>query len=107
MLELALLLEHFGIECGHFLEQETKLKAARMHIYVRRGGPNYQKGLAKMRMLGEEIGIPIEVDVLFTEILETFAYDDNCDDQFNMVGLIPGRELSSISGRGLACGWVL
>ncbi|KAJ8438516.1 hypothetical protein Cgig2_024605 [Carnegiea gigantea] len=42
-------------------EKETKLKAARMHIYVRRGGPNYQKGLAKMRRLGEEIGIPIEV----------------------------------------------
>ncbi|CAO2829277.1 unnamed protein product [Amaranthus hypochondriacus] len=42
-------------------EKESKLKAARMHIYVRRGGPNYQKGLAKMRMLGEEIGIPIEV----------------------------------------------
>lgn len=41
--------------------QESKLKAARMHIYVRRGGPNYQKGLAKMRSLGEEIGIPIEV----------------------------------------------
>lgn len=42
-------------------EKESKLKAARMHIYVRRGGPNYQKGLAKMRALGEEIGIPIEV----------------------------------------------
>ena len=42
-------------------EQEAKLKAARMHIYVRRGGPNYQKGLAKMRSLGDEIGVPIEV----------------------------------------------
>lgn len=42
-------------------EKESKLKAARVHIYVRRGGPNYQKGLAKMRGLGEEIGIPIEV----------------------------------------------
>ncbi|CAK8537059.1 unnamed protein product [Lathyrus sativus] len=42
-------------------EKESKLKAARMHIYVRRGGPNYQKGLAKMRELGEEIGIPLEV----------------------------------------------
>ncbi|KAI5679221.1 hypothetical protein M9H77_10171 [Catharanthus roseus] len=42
-------------------EKESKLKAARMSIYVRRGGPNYQKGLAKMRALGEEIGIPIEV----------------------------------------------
>ncbi|XP_048594219.1 ATP-citrate synthase alpha chain protein 1 isoform X3 [Brassica napus] len=42
-------------------EKEAKLKAARMHIYVRRGGPNYQKGLAKMRSLGGEIGVPIEV----------------------------------------------
>ncbi|KAJ7943668.1 ATP-citrate synthase alpha chain protein [Quillaja saponaria] len=42
-------------------EKESKLKAARMHIYVRRGGPNYQRGLAKMRALGDEIGIPIEV----------------------------------------------
>ncbi|KAK7846859.1 atp-citrate synthase alpha chain protein 2 [Quercus suber] len=41
-------------------EKESKLKAARVHIYVRRGGPNYQKGLAKMRGLGEETGIPIE-----------------------------------------------
>jgi ATP citrate (pro-S)-lyase len=32
-----------------------------MNIYVRRGGPNYQKGLTKMRALGEEIGVPIEV----------------------------------------------
>ncbi|GFY91555.1 ATP-citrate lyase A-2 [Actinidia rufa] len=40
---------------------EPKLRAARMHLYVRRGGPNYQRGLAKMRTLGEEIGIPIEV----------------------------------------------
>ncbi|ONK70678.1 uncharacterized protein A4U43_C04F390 [Asparagus officinalis] len=42
-------------------EKESKLKAARMHIYVRRGGPNYQTGLAKMRRLGEELGIPLEV----------------------------------------------
>lgn len=43
--------------------QESKLKAARMHIFVRRGGPNYQTGLAKMRALGEELGVPIEVRV--------------------------------------------
>ncbi|XP_051146131.1 ATP-citrate synthase alpha chain protein 1 [Andrographis paniculata] len=42
-------------------EKEAKLKAARMHLYVRRGGPNYQKGLARMRTLAEEIGVPIEV----------------------------------------------
>lgn len=50
------------------LTQESKLKAARMHIYVRRGGPNYQKGLAKMRTLGDEIGIPIEVHQYFDPI---------------------------------------
>ena len=44
---------------GH--EQETRLKASRMHIYVRRGGPNYQTGLARMRALGEELGVPLEV----------------------------------------------
>ena len=32
-----------------------------MHLYVRRGGPNYQKALASMRTLGGEIGIPIDV----------------------------------------------
>lgn len=41
--------------------QESKLKAARMHIYVRRGGPNYQTGLANMRALGVELGVPLEV----------------------------------------------
>lgn len=44
--------------------KESKLKAARMHIYVRRGGPNYQTGLAKMRTLGAELGVPIEVLLL-------------------------------------------
>ncbi|KAH1195808.1 ATP-citrate synthase alpha chain protein 3 [Glycine max] len=43
------------------LKEESKIKAARMHIYVRRGGPNYQTGLAKMRALGEELGVPIQV----------------------------------------------
>jgi len=43
------------------LKQEAKLKAARVHIFVRRGGPNYQTGLAKMRALGEEFGVPIQV----------------------------------------------
>jgi ATP citrate (pro-S)-lyase len=32
-----------------------------MHIYVHRGGPNYQSGLAKTRKLGAELGVPIEV----------------------------------------------
>lgn len=48
-------------------EQETRLKASRMHIYVRRGGPNYQTGLARMRALGEELGVPLEVTKLLME----------------------------------------
>jgi ATP citrate (pro-S)-lyase len=37
------------------------LKAAKMHIFVRRGGPNYQRGLQLMRDLGTELGLPIKV----------------------------------------------
>ncbi|PIN16033.1 ATP-citrate lyase [Handroanthus impetiginosus] len=42
-------------------EKESKLKEARMHLYVCRDGPNYRTSLAKMRALGEVLEIPIEV----------------------------------------------
>lgn len=42
-------------------EKAAAIKAADMKVFVRRGGPNYQAGLASMRALGHEIGIPIEV----------------------------------------------
>jgi ATP-citrate lyase beta-subunit len=42
-------------------EYKDKLKENNVKIFVRRGGPNYQKGLAMMKKLGEEIGIPMEV----------------------------------------------
>lgn len=42
-------------------EKQSDLKAARVNIYVRRGGPNYLKGLANMRALSEETGVTIEV----------------------------------------------
>ena len=42
-------------------EYREKLLENKVKIYVRRGGPNYQEGLSKMRALGEELGIPIEV----------------------------------------------
>lgn len=42
-------------------ERADQLKAAKMRLYVRRGGPNYKAGLAMMRALGQELGIPIEV----------------------------------------------
>lgn len=42
-------------------EKQSDLKAARVNIYVRRGGPNYLRGLANMRALSEETGVSIEV----------------------------------------------
>ncbi|MBN2724142.1 MAG: ATPase [Deltaproteobacteria bacterium] len=34
---------------------------AKVKIFVRRGGPNYKVGLEKMRNLGDNLGVPIEV----------------------------------------------
>jgi ATP-citrate lyase beta-subunit len=42
-------------------EYKEKLRANKVKIYVRRGGPNYKEGLENMRRLGERIGIPLEV----------------------------------------------
>lgn len=42
-------------------EFKQKLIDGKVKIYVRRGGPNYKEGLARMRKLGESLGVPIEV----------------------------------------------
>ena len=42
-------------------EMSDQIKAAKMMVFVRRGGPNFQGGLAAMRALGGELGIPVEV----------------------------------------------
>lgn len=42
-------------------EYQAKLKDNKVHIWVRRGGPNYQEGLTVMREVGEQTGVPIEV----------------------------------------------
>ncbi len=42
-------------------DYKEKLINAKMRIYVRRGGPNYQTGLSLMKELGKELGVPIEV----------------------------------------------
>jgi len=42
-------------------EYKQKLIDNNVKIFVRRGGPNYREGLAKMRRLGETLGVPIEV----------------------------------------------
>jgi succinyl-CoA synthetase beta subunit len=42
-------------------EYKQKIIENKVRIYVRRGGPNYQEGLKKMRELGENLGVPIKV----------------------------------------------
>jgi ATP-citrate lyase beta-subunit len=43
-------------------EYRDKLLAVNARIYLRRGGPNWREGLAKIRELGKELGIPIAVN---------------------------------------------
>ncbi|MCD6320234.1 MAG: ATPase [Candidatus Desulfofervidaceae bacterium] len=42
-------------------DYREKLRAVNAKIYVRRGGPNYEKGLARIKEAGERLGLPIEV----------------------------------------------
>jgi ATP-citrate lyase beta-subunit len=42
-------------------EYKDKLKAVGAKIYVRRGGPNYEKGLAMIKEAGEILGLPIHI----------------------------------------------
>lgn len=42
-------------------EMQEQMRNAKMHVYVRRGGPNFKLGLENMKKLGVEIGVPFEV----------------------------------------------
>jgi ATP-citrate lyase beta-subunit len=42
-------------------EYKDQLKAVNARIYLRRGGPNWQEGLRKVKELGKTLGVPIEV----------------------------------------------
>ncbi|PWN49328.1 putative ATP citrate lyase subunit 1 [Violaceomyces palustris] len=42
-------------------EYKVALAKYGVRIFVRRGGPNYQEGLKAMRLLGEDLGVQIEV----------------------------------------------
>ncbi|MGB2579638.1 ATP-citrate lyase beta-subunit [Elusimicrobium simillimum] len=42
-------------------EYAAKIKKNNIKIFVRRGGPNYEEGLANMRRAGERLGLNIEV----------------------------------------------
>ncbi|GMH38494.1 hypothetical protein BSKO_06378 [Bryopsis sp. KO-2023] len=45
-----------------FRERVEDIKACKMKVFVRRGGPNYKAGLEAMRNIGYELGIPISVN---------------------------------------------
>jgi ATP citrate (pro-S)-lyase len=51
-------------------EYKSQLIAHSVKIFVRRGGPNYQEGLKAMRLLGENLGVPIRVFGPETHITE-------------------------------------
>jgi len=42
-------------------DYKEKLIENKVKVFVRRAGPNYEKGLARMRALGDTLGVPIEV----------------------------------------------
>lgn len=42
-------------------EQAAAIKAANVRLFIRRGGPNYQQGLAAMKDMGAKLGLPVEV----------------------------------------------
>jgi ATP-citrate lyase beta-subunit len=44
-----------------FENYADKMKDTGVKIYVRRGGPNYEKGLKDIKEAGERLGLPIEV----------------------------------------------
>ena len=53
-------------------EKQDDILKANVKIFVRRAGPNYAAGLENMRLLGEELGIPIEVhgpEMMMTAII--------------------------------------
>lgn len=44
-----------------FKEYAEKMRQVGVRIYVRRGGPNYEQGLKRIKQAAEELGLPIEV----------------------------------------------
>jgi len=44
-----------------FKEYADKMRQVGVRIYVRRGGPNYEVGLKRIKQAAEELGLPIEV----------------------------------------------
>jgi len=61
-------------------EYADKLREVGIRIYVRRGGPNYEIGLKRIKQAAEELGLPIEVygpETHMTEIVKKAIDDDS------------------------------
>ena len=60
-------------------EYADKLREVGIKIYVRRGGPNYEIGLKRIKQAAEDLGLPIEVygpETHMTEIVKKAIDDD-------------------------------
>jgi ATP citrate (pro-S)-lyase len=86
------------------------LREHNIHIYVRRGGPNYQEGLKRMKAVREELGIDMEVFGPETHITSIVAMAFNkpvfsldFDDRKLLAGVDPklraqrAREISELN----------
>ena len=51
-------------------EYQEKLRAGKVSIFVRRGGPNYERGLKLMEQAGQELKIPMLVQGPNTPMVE-------------------------------------
>ncbi|OXB71538.1 UNVERIFIED_CONTAM: hypothetical protein H355_003490 [Colinus virginianus] len=56
------------------------LREFKVRVYVRRGGPNYQEGLKRMREIGEELNIKVKVFGPETYITSIIPFSLNDDD---------------------------
>ncbi len=63
----------FGGIVKALTEFREKLIENKVKVFVRRAGPNYEKGLARMRALGDTLGVPIEVHGPETHMTEIVA----------------------------------
>ncbi|GAA97290.1 uncharacterized protein L969DRAFT_84276 [Mixia osmundae IAM 14324] len=82
---------------------QSGLQAHKVRIFVRRGGPNYQEGLKAMRLLGETLGVEIQVfgpDTFITEIvpLALGVNKPSAAPQLNGLLTTPSKQGGTMSG---------
>lgn len=60
-------------------EFKSQLQRHHVRIFVRRGGPNYQEGLKAMRLLGETLGVEIQVFVHHFIIMSGLVLEEDAN----------------------------